>query len=187
MQDNNSLNIRLLRFVHHLKIVISSPCSKMCAWHKTITLYIVSEFGKDKHRYTVHNHKIYTFKEPNIYRNIFVLICMFTHLLIQSAIHSYMTLEPELNYTLQETGYRTRNEEDGSKIRMYNTLGTHGEKNTTKTQQYKYIYKYKKKWEETNPEQIFWQVSSFINASVHGDETLYGGLVLYVWVVKAGV
>ncbi len=48
-------------------------------------------------------------------------------------------------------------------------------------------YKHKKKWKDTNPEQIFWQVSSFINASVHGDETLYGGLVLYVWVVKAGV
>ena len=39
----------------------------------------------------------------------------------------------------------------------------------------------------TYSEQILWQVPSFIDAPVHGDEAVHPRLVPHVWVVKAGV
>ena len=39
----------------------------------------------------------------------------------------------------------------------------------------------------THPEQVLWEVSSIVDSSVHGDETLHGRLVLHVGVVEAGV
>ena len=39
----------------------------------------------------------------------------------------------------------------------------------------------------TYSEQILWQVSSFIDAPIHGDEAVHPRLVPHVWVVKAGV
>lgn len=41
--------------------------------------------------------------------------------------------------------------------------------------------------EITHHEQLVGQVSPFVDASVHGDEPLEGGLVFYVGVVEAGV
>lgn len=37
------------------------------------------------------------------------------------------------------------------------------------------------------PEQLLWQITSFVDAPVHGDKALDGGLVSHVRVVQAGV
>lgn len=39
----------------------------------------------------------------------------------------------------------------------------------------------------SHPEQILWQVSSVIDSSVHGCESLYRGLILHVWVMETCV
>lgn len=39
----------------------------------------------------------------------------------------------------------------------------------------------------TDSEQILREVSSIVDPSVHGDESLHRRLVLHIWVVEAGV
>lgn len=39
----------------------------------------------------------------------------------------------------------------------------------------------------SDPEQLLWEISAFVDPSVHGDEALHGRLVSDVGVVQAGV